>query len=150
MAKRKKKAKPRRRRAVATPPPQFGADTEDIETRYQKRLARLYDGVSTKEEILERVQTELIRPLYDWLIGEDAKRLVLWWRNYKQKIITDDHETTETVIIKIRTGALLDCVAERFSRASERNAVRDKSEDLLYALTIARRPIPLPSEPPPC
>lgn len=65
MAKRKKKANPRRRRAVAKPPPQCGANTDDIQVLKQKRFAPLYEGLNTKEEILRRWEDEILAPIHD-------------------------------------------------------------------------------------
>ena len=56
MAKRKKKAKPRRRRTVVTPPTQCDVYADDIQVLKQKWLAVLYEGLNSKEEILERWQ----------------------------------------------------------------------------------------------
>jgi hypothetical protein len=142
MAKKKKTAKPRRRRAVATPPPQCGADTDDIQVLKQKRFAVLYEGLNTKEEILERWEDEILAPIHDeegLLTEEHAELLVLWWREYKRNIFTNDHETVETVILKIKTDAFVDTLTRLFRPVRYRNSVLKRVYELIDGLGKARR-----------
>lgn len=153
MAKRKKKAKPRRRRAVASPPPQCGANTDDIQVLKQKRFAPLYEGLNTKEEILRRWEDEILAPIHDdaeLLTEEHAGLLVRWWSLYKSGILKDDHETVETVILKIKTDAFVDTLTRLFRPVRYRNSVLKRVFQLVDGLGKARRSTPHSSEPPPC
>jgi len=143
MAKRKKKAKPRRRRAVASPPPQCGANTDDIQVLKQKRFAPLYEGLNTKEEILRRWEDEILAPIHDdaeLLTEEHAGLLVRWWSLYKSGILKDDHETVETVILKIKTDAFVDTLTRLFRPVRYRNSVLKRVFQLVDGLGKARRP----------
>ena len=153
MAKKKKTAKPRRRRAVATPPPQCGADTDDIQVLKQKRFAVLYEGLNTKEEILERWEDEIIAPIHDdptLITDEHARSLASWWMGYKRNILNEDNETAETVILKITTDAFVDTLTRLFRPVRYRNSVLKRVFALVDGLGKARRSTPTSSEPPPC
>ena len=143
MAKRKKKAKPRRRRVIASPPPQCGANTDDIQVLKQKRFAPLYEGLNTKQEILKRWEDEIIAPIHDdaeLITEEHARLLVFWWREYKRNILTNDHETVETVILKIKTDAFVDRLTHLFRPVRYRNSVLKRVFQLVDGLGNARRP----------
>lgn len=153
MAKRKKKAKPRRRRAVATPPSQCKDDADDIQVRRQKKLARLYAGLNTKEEIVQRWEDEIIAPIHDdaeLITDEHARLLASWWKGYKRTILTDDHETVESVILKIQTDAFIDTLRNLFRPVRYSRSVFRRVYELVDGLGKARGSIPPPSEPPPC
>jgi hypothetical protein len=149
MAKKKKTAKPRRRRAVATPPPQCGADTDDIQVLKQKRFAVLYEGLNTKEEILRRWEDDILAPIHDdaeLLTEEHAELLVLWWREYKSGILKDDHETVETVILKIKTDAFIDTLRDLFRPVRYGRSVYKRVCELVDGLGKARRPVTPPDQ----
>ena len=149
MAKKKKKAKPRRRRAVATPPPQCGADTDDIQVLKQKRFAVLYEGLNTKEEILKRWEDEIIAPIHDdeeLLTEEHTRLLVWWWSLYKSGILKDDHETVETVILKIKTDAFIDTLRDLFRPVRYGRSVYKRVFELVDGLGKARRPVTPPDQ----
>jgi hypothetical protein len=149
MAKRKKKVKPLRRRAVASPPPQCGAETDDIQVLKQKRFAPLYEGLNTKEEILRRWEDEILAPIHDdaeLLTEEHAELLVLWWREYKRNILTNDHETVETVILKIKTDAFIDRLRDLFKPVRYGRSVYKRVFELVDGLGKARRPVTPPDQ----
>ena len=153
MAKRKKKAKPRRRRTVVTLPTQCGANTDDIQVLKQKRFAPLYEGLNTKEAILRRWEDEILAPIHDdaeLLTEEHAELLVLWWREYKRNILTNDHETVETVILKIKTDAFIDTRRNLFRPVRYSRSVYKRVYELVDGLGKARRSTPHSSEPPLC
>lgn len=141
MAKKKKKAKPRRRTVVKLPT-QCDPDADDVQVRRQKFLAVLYEGLNTKEEILERWQGEIIKPIYydaTLLTDEHKKLLVSWWKHYKSTILNDDHETTETVILKIRTDAFINTLRDLFRPVRYGRSVSKKVIKLIDGLGKARR-----------
>lgn len=142
MAKKKKKAKPRRRRTVVKLPTQCDPDVEDIQVRRQKCLAVLYEGLNTKEEILKRWQDEIIKPIYydaTLLTDEHKKWLVQWWKHYKSTILNDDHETAETVILKITTEAFIGTLADLFRPVRYRRSVFKKVYKLIDGFGEAQR-----------
>jgi hypothetical protein len=149
MAKKTPKAKPRRRRAVATPPPQCGADTDDIQVLKQKRMAVLYEGLNTKEEILERWEDEIIVPIGDdaeLITDEHAGLLASWWRGYKRDILADPHETVETVILKITTDAFIHTLRDLFRPVRYSRSVFKRVYELVDGLGKARRSANLSDE----
>lgn len=140
MAKRKKKAKPRRRRAVASPPQQC-EDYPDADLPCSERIfIPLYYGLNTKEEIIQSVEDKLIEPLFDSLAEELAVPFAEWWRGYKRNILSNEDETAETVIIKIRSRALFDCVVKWFHPIRNRKLASANAHKILHGLGKARRP----------
>jgi hypothetical protein len=142
MAKKKKKATPRRRRTVVKSPTQYDPDAEDIQVRRQKFLAVLYEGLNTKEEILKRWQDEIIKPIYydaTLLTDEHKKLLVWWWKMYKHQILNDDHETAETVILKITTEVFIGTLADLFRPVRYRRSVFKKVCKLIDGFGEAQR-----------
>lgn len=140
MAKRKKKAKPRRRRAVTTPPPSC-EDYPDADLPCSQRIfVPLYRGLNTKEEIIQSVEDKLIEPLFDSLAEELAVPFAEWWRGYKRNILSNEDETAETVIIKIRSRALFDCVVKWFHPIRNRKLASANAHKILHGLGKARRP----------
>lgn len=140
MAKRKKKAKPRRRRAVATPPPRYNDYPDDGLACSERIFVPLYRGLNTKEEIIQSVEDKLIEPLFDSLTEELAVPFAEWWRGYKRNILSNEDETAETVIIKIRSRALFDCVVKWFHPIRNRKLASANAHKILHGLGKARRP----------
>jgi len=142
VAKKKKKAKPRRSRTVVKLPTQCDPDADDIQVRRQKFLAVLYEGLNSKEDILERWQGEIIKPIYydaTLLTDEHKKLLVSWWKHYKSTILNDDHETAETVILKIRTDAFINTLRNLFHPVRYGRSVSKQVIKLIDGLGKARR-----------
>jgi hypothetical protein len=150
MAKRKKKAKPRRRRAVVKPPPRYTDYPDDDLACNERIFVPLYHGLNTKEEIIQSVQDKLIKPLFYSLTEELAVPFAKWWRGYKRNILANEDETAETVIIKIRSRALFDCVVKWFHPIRNRKLASANAHKILHGLGKARRSTPPSSEPPPC
>lgn len=140
MAKRKKKAKPRRRRAVASPPPRCEDYPVDDLPCMERIFVPLYYGLNTKEEIIQSVEDKLIEPLFDSLAEELAVPFAEWWRGYKRNILSNEDETAETVIIKIRSRALFDCVVKWFHPIRNRKLASANAHKILHGLGKARRP----------
>ena len=65
---------------------------------------------------------------------------VRWWRGYKNNILANADETAETVIIKIRTGALFEWVEECFRPIRNRKLASANGHKILRGLGKARRP----------
>lgn len=64
---------------------------------------------------------------------------MLWWKGYKRNILTDDHETVETVILKIKTDAFIDTLTHLFRPVRYRNSVLKRVFELVDGLGKARR-----------
>ena len=69
---------------------------------------------------------------------------------YKHTILNDDHETAETVILKICTDAFINTLRDLFRPVRYSRSVSKKVYELIDGLGKARRSAPQSSEPPPC
>jgi hypothetical protein len=137
--------------------PDLTVQGPDIQEIRLKNLSSLYEGMKSKEQILDAIEKKIIRPLFErkepdgtyTLSEEDATTLENWWFSFKEKMMKEDvsrdslhpdeahrrqAEGVESMIARINSNALFDDILDNLERSKKEPEKKIKLRDLMDML----------------
>lgn len=109
----------------------------DIQELRIKTLSSLYDGMDSKEKILDSIEDKIVEPIYDKMESdEDAEYFGNWWKSFKSERSRDAEETVESLIVRINSGAMFDDILKNSEVSKNKPEKKIKLRNLMNLLKV--------------
>jgi hypothetical protein len=107
----------------------------DIQEIRLKTLSALYDGMESKDKILTSIENKIVEPVFDRMESdEDAEYFAKWWKSFKRERMRDDQETTDSLIVRINSGAMFDDILKNSEVSKNKPEKKIKLRNLMDML----------------
>ncbi|NBT57453.1 hypothetical protein EBT16_01595 [bacterium] len=109
----------------------------DIQELRIKTLSSLYDGMDSKEKVLNSIEDKIIEPAFDLMDSdEDAEYFARWWRSFKRERLKDDQEDFASLVTRINSGAMFDDILRNSEVSKKKPEKKIKLRNLMDMLKV--------------
>lgn len=110
----------------------------DIQELRIKTLSALYDGMNSKENILKSIEDKIVEPVFNIMSesddDDDAEYFANWWKSFKRERLRDEQEDTDSLIVRINSGAMFDDILKNSEVSKNKPEKKIKLRNLMNLL----------------